>query len=568
MNRLQQNLLRIDGNGYKAYKQIAGIYHGAWFHLHIDHVQSDPYAPPSRIRVIFARKITPIKQAYITTASRQVALADFITRSIARTIRQQKSPIHIDLPSQEMMLNTSFAMDEQQLEVRLSANLPAAGRRILGRQAISLLCEQIPQCIKQTIEQLDIQRLEQQLQLADQQDAIRTYLQEHHYVSFIANGAILPRQSGVSDQPLTKERAIPFQSPPEWEIEIPIPHRKPIRGMGIPKGVTLIVGGGYHGKSTLLQAIERGVYNHIPGDGREYVITDETACKIRAEDGRRVAEVNISPFISNLPFSQNTSHFSSENASGSTSQAANIIEAVEMGTQLLLVDEDTSATNFMIRDARMQKLISKEKEPITPFIDQVKLLYEQCGISTILVIGGSGDYLEVADTVIMMDEYKARDVTQTAKSISRELVSKRKKEAERNFHDLQPRFILPESIRATYKGKRDKALGLHTIQYGKKTLNLAAVEQLVHPSQTRSIVLMIQWLAKNWKQPIPLCEAIDELYQLIQKQGLEVISPYPDQHPGDLALPRKFELAAVINRLHSIKISTNQLRKVVVNDYD
>ena len=101
--------------------------------------------------------------------------------------------------------------------------------------------------------------------------------------------------------------------------------------MGIRKGITLIVGGGYHGKSTLLKALEAGVYNHIAGDGREFVITDDTAFKLRAEDGRSITGVDISPFIKNLPNKKDTVHFSTEDASGSTSQAANLMEALESG---------------------------------------------------------------------------------------------------------------------------------------------------------------------------------------------------------------------------------------------
>ncbi len=235
-------------------------------------------------------------------------------------------------------------------------------------------------------------------------------------VAFIANGAILPRESGVSEKPLT-QGALPFLAPPSLEIEVELPNQGKIKGLGIKKGITLITGGGFHGKSTLLKALERGIYNHIPGDGREGVVTLESAVKIRAEDGRFIASTDISPFISNLPFNLDTQKFSTPNASGSTSQAANIIEALESKSKLLLLDEDTCATNFMIRDKRMQTLIHKEDEPITPFIDRVKELYTSFGVSTILVLGGCGDYLEVADTVIMMKNYKPLDVTLPAKKI-------------------------------------------------------------------------------------------------------------------------------------------------------
>lgn len=138
------------------------------------------------------------------------------------------------------------------------------------------------------------------------------------------------------------------------EISIDLPFGNSIRGMGIPEGVTLIIGGGYHGKSTLLQALEQGVYNHVKGDGREYVITRADALKLRAEDGRAVSHLDLSLFIHDLPNGKDTHCFSTEDASGSTSQAAGVLEGMEAETSCFLIDEDTSATNFLVRDAFMQ----------------------------------------------------------------------------------------------------------------------------------------------------------------------------------------------------------------------
>jgi predicted ABC-class ATPase len=269
-----------------------------------------------------------------------------------------------------------------------------------------------------------------------------------------------------------------------------------------------------------------------------------------------VEKTDISPFIANLPFGKDTRRFSTEDASGSTSQAANIIEALEMRSKLLLIDEDTSATNFMIRDARMQKLVAKTKEPITPFVDKVRQLYEQRGVSTILVLGGSGDYFQVADTVIMMDEYRPVDVTNEAKRIADQTDSGRQPEGGDTFGAVLPRIVLPESFDAT-RGKKEKAeaKGLSKIVFGTHDIDLSFVEQLVDPSQTRAIAYMMQVLAKTFADgKTPLCDMIDKLYERIGEKGLDVVSPFYGKHPGDLALPRKFELAAAINRLRTLKI--------------
>ncbi|QZT32595.1 ABC-ATPase domain-containing protein [Caldalkalibacillus thermarum TA2.A1] len=566
MQRLHNQLRRIDGKGYKAYKDLQGSYRFDRFRLHIDHVQGDPFASPSRIRIEMSQSDLPLKAEWFNISSRQTAVEDFLARETARAIRQvnplrrgtgKSGMIAVDEPGQEILKRTAVRIFEDKVELRLSVGLPAQGRRILAKEAERIFFVYLPSIVERAFFSFDETRLVKHVQLSDQQEAIRVYLKEHGLVAFVANGAILPRESGVSNRPMSKEQAVPFKSPPSMEVEISLPHGRTVRGMAIPRGITLIVGGGYHGKSTLLKALERGVYNHIEGDGREFVITDACACKVRAEDGRRVEKVNISPFISNLPFGKDTTRFSTDDASGSTSQAANIMELLEMGAKVLLIDEDTSATNFMIRDARMQRLVHKGKEPITPFVDKVRQLYEELGVSTILVVGGSGDYFDQADHVIMMDEYQPYDVTQQAKTIAETLRNNRQQEGGFSFGRITERAPRPDSFNPR-KGKKEKvdAKGLHHIQFGKETIDLTFVEQLVDPSQTRAIANMIHMLAKKWvdgKRTLP--EIINELYKQVGEKGPDVISPFYGQHPGDLALPRSFELAAAINRLRSLRIN-------------
>jgi predicted ABC-class ATPase len=314
------------------------------------------------------------------------------------------------------------------------------------------------------------------------------------------------------------------------------------------------VGGGFHGKSTLLHALERGVYAHIPGDGREYVATVPEACKIRAEDGRRIERVNITPFISNLPFGKDTAQFCTDNASGSTSQAANIVEAVEIGASLLLIDEDTSATNFMIRDERMQELVAKDKEPITPFVDKVRQLYHDYGVSTILVMGGSGDYFDVADTVIMMDAYRPRDVTRRSYEIIHKHKAVRQHEGGSHFGPVAERTPLATSFDAS-RGRRDVKIdvkGLHTLIYGTTTIDLSGLEQLVDASQTRAIGDIILYFSRHYAgQKFTLRQGLERLFADIQQHGLDLLSP---RKPGNYAMPRMFEVAAAINRLRTLRI--------------
>lgn len=566
MNRLREMLQRIDGKGYKAYKDVQGMYQFPDFTLFVDYVQGDPFASPSRIRVRMEQKQAKYDSDWFQSSHRKVALEDFIARRLADVIRREQPHIGgtgksgliaVDRPGQAILDRTAVIVTADYVEGRISIGLPASGRRILGRKAAQLLLEAIPEITTQSLPAtaLDQEKLIQHLELADNQHAIRRYMQKNKLMAFVANGSLLPRESGISDRPLTGERVIRFQSPPSLEQEIPVPHGKPIKGMVLPQGIHLIVGGGYHGKSTLLKAIEHSVYDHIRGDGREYVITDRSAVKIRAEDGRRVEKVNIAPFINNLPFGQETKRFSTEDASGSTSQAANIIEALEVGCRCLLIDEDTSATNFMIRDGRMQRLVAKEREPITPFVDRVRQLFEEKSVSTILVLGGSGDYFDVADTVIMMDEYLPYDVTDQARQIVNQLGQIRQPESGEPFGHVTARAIVGSSFQAR-RGKKEKvdAKGLHRIVYGRTDIDLSALEQLVDASQTRAIADMMRLLAKRADGETSLNDCIDQLYEQIEREGLDTVSPYRGAHPGDLALPRKYELAAAVNRLRTLRV--------------
>lgn len=296
--------------------------------------------------------------------------------------------------------------------------------------------------IEYILKELDTNNLLLHLSTYDKQLQIREYLRKNHLSAFVADGSILPRENGTS---APMKNAIPFKSPDSMYTVITFSDGTSISGMAIPQGIIVITGGGYSGKSTLLDAIEMGIYNHITGDGREYVITDDSTLKIYAEDGRPINNVNISPFFKYLPNDINIDTFSTSHASGSVSQAANIIEAVCAGTKLLLIDEDKSATNFMIRDANMRRIV--KKEPIIPFTDRVRELYSKKGVSTILVIGGSSEYLRYADTVILMDDYVAKDITIEVKS---GLDSPIKEEETSNAIWAADRFLIPQKTTQSF----------------------------------------------------------------------------------------------------------------------
>ncbi|MCL6106639.1 MAG: ABC-ATPase domain-containing protein [Actinobacteria bacterium] len=590
---LKQKLEQLDGGGYKAYRKIKGSYLFPRFTFFVDHVQSDPFAAPSRMRVRVLQSDAGFEPRLYCTDVRQTALEDYIARAfdsaISRYVKGHRGTgksglVTVDSGGQEILKRTAAVANESFVEVRFAVGLPASGRRCRGKDAAAILFGELPLLVDASLyfDGHAAAGLKAHVEAAEDQEWLRRQLPGLGLVAFVADGAILPRESGVSDRPRAADPVVGFQSPEQLRVGVDLPNGGRTCGMGIPEGVTLIVGGGYHGKSTLMNALERSVYCHIPGDGREGVVTRSDAVKIRAEDGRRVERVNISPFISNLPFGVDTVGFRTENASGSTSQAANIIEALEAGSQLLLIDEDTSASNFMIRDELMQRLIPKSSEPITPFIDRVRDLKKEHGVSTVLVMGGSGDYFEVADTVIAMKNYRPEIITAEARRVAASRQDVRKIEALKGFGALTARVPLAHGIDPR-RGRREKvgARDLKTIHFGAQVVNLDGLEQLVDLSQTRAIGdLILYGLRRGYYDgQTDIKQILDRLLADVELGGLGIISPFagasgavtgpgpesggeagapaaasPDEHPGDYALPRRFEIAAAFNRMRSLQV--------------
>ncbi len=531
-NELKATIQRINGKGYKAYKDIQGQYRFSRFQLLLDHIQGDPFAVPSRARARVARQASGFATEITQNESRQRAACDFLTRRFFEGCRKftrgrrgtgKGGLITIDNPGQEILERTSLVMTDTYVEARFRIGLPAQGRKIAGDDAAAMFFSELPRIVDHALffENLDPDELLRHIKTAEDADCARKLLPENGLIGFIADGSRLPRRSGIDPRPMSKEEAVSFQSAESFRVRLDLPNAGRITGMGIPAGVTLVVGGGYHGKSTLLGAIELGIYNHIPGDGRECAVTIRDSQKIRASDGRNIEKCDISPFINNLPFHKDTAAFSTENASGSTSQAANIAEAIEAGASTLLLDEDTSATNFMIRDWRMQQLVKKQEEPITPFIDKVRQLYEDKGISTVLVMGGSGDYFATADHVIRMTEYQPHDVTAEARAIAGETGSPRRAEGGRHFGGIRQRIPLPESFNPFKGGHKLKIAGRGTseIQFGNESIDISDLEQLVDSSQTSAIGNAIYYATRYLDEKLTLRVLAERVIMDIRSGG-------------------------------------------------
>lgn len=550
MDQLTATLKKIEKQNYRAYQQIKGQYDFGDFTLHIDYIQGDPYASASRLRATRAWSLTGLEWLKEESPSFQRAARDFIARSFDQFAKQENA-VSIALSGQTVLDNTAVLFTEEGIELRFRVNLPAEGRSVLGKKANNILTFYLPKFIRRATlaRELNHDALVEHCKVIEDQAAIREQLEAHNLVAFVANGSILPRLAGNCDLPM--KDAVPFQAPDSVQVTLHAPNKGYITGLGIPKGITLIVGGGFHGKSTLLNAIERSIYDHIPGDGREYIVTDANAMKIRAEDGRCVHHLNLSNYINHLPMGKDTADFSTQDASGSTSQAAWLQESLEAGASSLLIDEDTSATNFMIRDERMQALVAKGDEPITPLVDRIAQIRDELDVSTLIVMGGSGDYLDVADTVIQMHDYQAVDVTEKARQVIEQHPTQRHNESEDNLHTFRPRSLSRQALMAILTdGKfRVSAKGKTSLRFGKEFTDLSALEQLESADEVNTIGWLWFQLAQQpgWSQ-----NPAKEIESMLSEDWHKTL---PQQ--GDLAKPRTLDVMAALNRMRKSQFKQN-----------
>ncbi len=581
---LYRRLSNLDGKSYGAYKSLRGSHELPDLDatLFIDKVQSDPYAPASRARVHIPLSVLDYRGASRSQPGRfSTAELDLLNRRLVRAFKKYGRGLFIDSPGQQVFRRAAVSelrgdahdvdKHDDALQISVEIQLPARGRRILGREAARLICEDLLDALDDAIVNAPIDALEAAAELEYDQSFLRRAVADADLIGFVADGAVLPRQAGNSQLP--KPGATAFTSPESLQHSFQLPSGKTVHGMGIPRGVTLIVGGGYHGKSTLLSSLVTGVYNHVAGDGREFVVADETAVALRAEDGRAITGVDISPFINGLPSGDDTTRFSTANASGSTSQAAGLMEALGSGARVLLIDEDTSATNFMIRDERMRRLIPDDREPITPLVARVRELWEDHGISTVIVAGGSGAFIDVADTVIAMDAYTPYDVTERARELRESDTPAEPSPAFAQIGErlLQADFPAGESRggrgRGGHRGGRGggrdgrgrgakppkppRARGLELIQVGKDNLDLRAVSQLMDSSQTEAIARILGAVVKQLDGRTDLTELIQHEYDNFCHSLFDATGAFTNS--GHLAEPRFQEVAAAINRLRLLR---------------
>ena len=440
-----------------------------------------------------------------------------------------------------LMRNAAYITEMDQvyfLNILVLIQLPLHNHK----KGMNIMCKVLPGIVKNFINQFNLGDLHESMDLFLLQQKIRNWLETSPYSGFIANNSILPRDvNGIA----SKIDALFFESPKAYEIEI-FGHK----GMGIPKGIVVITGGGYSGKSTLLDAIAAGIYNHVAGDGRELCITNTQSIKITAEDGRCINNVDISPFIKWIP-NKNPEDFSTTHASGSISQAANIMEAINMGVSLFLIDEDKTAANFMFKDPYMKEILAND--PIVPFFDRIRQLYRDMNISCILVIGSNSEYLYKADHVLLMDEYTIYDINDKIKKSFNENHDLLIPEIKWNKHKVLISNSLTNYPKESICERMDiSEFGF--VIFGEETVDIRVFDHLSE-AQIHAIVFIMREISKiNHETDIDLHVCIDKLLDDINIKGIDNIFSTFFAIDRWLEIPRKIDVLSVIYRMKNIKL--------------
>lgn len=550
-----KNILQdINGEDYQSYKSIEGEFLFNDFILYVDHVQDSPSSPPSKIRVKISQELALFPKDTYSNRSREIALRDFITRRFYDSIQSSQTTafISIDCPGQEILEKTTAFVDESFVELRFDINLPSLDDKVASNLLEEIFFIKLPEILNNSIiyKNLEKEALYQHIETSEDADFLRNELENLRLIAFVAEHSILPRNSSTSSLPMESNEAVPFESPNNLKMDVELPNKGQITGMGLPRGITLIVGEKDQGKSTLLKAIEMGIYNHIPGDGREFVVSNPNSVQIVAEEGRSIKNVDISSFISSHASGNDTHSYSTENASADISQAANVIEAVELGADVLLIDQDSSADNFLIPSPALSNSNDKLNEGFTTYVNQARNIFNGYMVSSILVIDSSENYFDIADFAIQMKDYKAYDIELEESQFTDQ---NRVTNSDIFFGNIPERIPIVESLDLEIQEREMKISPNENkcIQFGSTIVNLNYLDQLISISQIKAIFETITY-AKKYMDGNKSLRQVTSLVMLdIGRSGLDALNPMLS---GEYAEFRKIELAAVINRIQSLKV--------------
>lgn len=568
MKALYQKIRSLQGKNYGLYKSLADR---TWdfgdFVLEFLHVQGDPYAPASRVMIKSSLQMLGFPSEWGGAYERRLALSDFLYRRLSALVREKypdrDAAVVFDTAGPEMLVRNALWVDNGELRACLQVRLPGDGRKIQAEAAAEILTMVLPDLVSAALynsgeskpDGVEPELVEHYRVLAERKE-ILSQLEARNLCAFVPDGAVLPRASGLSELPM--EGAVPFTAPAEMAVTL-VANGREIRGMGIPKGITVISGGAFHGKSTLLQALTKAVYPHIPGDGREGIVISESAVRVGVEDGRSVRGTDLSQFVRDLPGGISTKNFTTACASGSTSEAANLMEAMEAGSDVFLIDEDSSAVNFLIRDVRVRKLLGDDREPLIPLTDRIREIKNR---SFILVAGACGDFLDLADNIIVMASYKAECVrvngfVEVAAKIVPNLPAFVEPQCRDFAEYVKPLLPSLRPASAVERQVKVKISGDTLLQIGFLVSDTSKAGALVDKQQRFGAGFMLLNLCQNAasnndsangesQKFATIMERINALCEKIKNVGFRNL---PQGLSREMSLPRAIDIACVLYRL-------------------
>ena len=559
-------LAEIDGKPFAEYERLLGDFDFARYVIKCSKIEitRDAENPVFNIRV--PQSIAELPGHLYDSPVRRTALEDYLVRNLCavteRIARFNESGwarrnILIAEPGQKILPRTAVIVTKEYIDARIRIALPykvyATGERLVDAEmARKVFFEDLPEVVSSSIFccNLDLDEAEEFVNGMEDADRVRQTLSTLGLVSFVGEGSLLAREPN-SDLP-DYERIAPFEVSESAQTEIEVPNSGKIIGLGIPVGLTVVLGDAANGRKDFMSAIAAGVFNHIPGDGREAVVTVSDAVQIEVDRGRSVQEVNITPFLSEAE-DGNPASYSTRSADSFISQAAGTIEALEVGARVLIFDENTSASAFLTTDARVAALLGST--PRASLAQRARQIVDELGIS--LVIGGENlvaEYIPLADTVLKVEDFQVTNITEEAKALNLALPPEA---AAVNLGPMlgRSRWIMPSSIDAAV-GNKDvviEAVDLKAIQFGRSVIELDSVPQIADESQTLTLGLLLYYAKLRYMQEgYPLREMLDMIDRDLSSEGLGTISR---DLRGDLARPRRYELAAALNRLPTFRVS-------------
>lgn len=565
-------LAELDGQPFSEYEQLVGDFDFSRYVIKCTKINLDASGEENSVFSIrIPQTIAEIPEYLFDSPVRRTAMEDLLLRRLSANIEAIASfdqngvarrHIHSTSPNQKILPRNALQLTKEYIEVYIQITLPIQQMLVDGEPMISIdgeiaqhiFFDDLPEIVSNSLLYCNIDVADADLFVNNMEDAdrLRQHLGASGQVSFIAEGSLITRIS-AEDLP-DYERLVPIEIDDSLIEEVEVPHGGTVRGLGIPNGLTLILGESNSGRVDLTDAITQGIYNHIPGDGREHVVTVADAVSIGSEVGRSIQQVDISAFARELPDGGNPTSYSTPSAGSFTSQAASTVEFLEAGARVLIFDEHTSSSTFLSADTRVSPLLGDSTR--NTLAARARRMVDELGIS--MIVAGSSlvaEFIPIADKILKVDDFRVTDITEEAKAL--EIVPSSVVNDNVNLGSMlsRSRWIMPSSIDPSI-GREDLVIHAEDadfLQFGRSIVELDGIKQIADADQARAIGFVLYYAKLRYMdEGYPIREILDLVDRDLSNEGLNSLAR---DLRGDLARPRRYEVAAALNRFPGFRVS-------------